>query len=180
VALVCDSCPARLGDDDAGEVHFGSVEQAREYCEGWQIGEDGSAVCDRCLARRACAAQGHDWDRWRDCPCEGLLSTHAVSGCVQARWCNRCDDRQERPGRQVDPAARRAAQLASERAGLCLQVSAKRAAAAALRQRVAELAAADVPGLAGECAGLAAQLDATDADLDAAQAVLTESGGGVR
>lgn len=69
--------------DDGGEW---TIQLAKEGVpDGWEV-IDGKDVCGRCVARRACATEGHDFGPW-------LRSYFYPS--KEYRSCNRCDGREE-------------------------------------------------------------------------------------
>jgi hypothetical protein len=101
ITVGCDGCGESGDDCDGGVPHFATVEQARGFLDGWRIADDGGATCERCVARQACAGQGHVWDEWRDCRCDGLIGEHAAAGCDQSRFCERCHEHERRPAPAV-------------------------------------------------------------------------------
>lgn len=79
VIFTCDDCGEQPVDDFVRHYPEG------ENPDDWQA-IDGKDVCDRCVIRRACAAEGHDWARWE---------VSLLEPSREFRWCNRCDVSEE-------------------------------------------------------------------------------------
>lgn len=81
IEITCDDCEDDCWED--GTPHFESLEQARKYVnDEWLLTED-EQVCSRCVAARACAAEGHVWGEWKQWPKDTL---------EVVRFCDRCGD----------------------------------------------------------------------------------------
>lgn len=79
VIFTCDDCSEQPTDDYTAHYTEG------ETPDDWQV-IDGKDVCDRCVVRRVCAAEGHDWGPW-------FRSFFYPS--KECRLCNRCDGGEE-------------------------------------------------------------------------------------
>lgn len=76
VAWKCDECGAPYGEDGGDGINF--LLEPDETPTDWQV-IDGKDVCDRCVDRRECAEEGHDWSDWRQ-----------LANGSEYRFCRRC------------------------------------------------------------------------------------------
>lgn len=112
VTVTCDRCGEKYRDEEwETTVHFASESQALKWLaeREWHVTDDGRALsCDRCVAERLCAEQGHVIEYWHDCRCRPDLGhrSDAEGRCTrQFAWCDRCQDtvRRNRPAGQTTP-----------------------------------------------------------------------------
>lgn len=87
VEWVCDDCGKVCEYDDA-PVHFRPGDLRPNE---WEM-IDGKDVCDLCIGKRACVAEGHQWDDWHE------LYTPPVRPREERRYCRRCDAAEARHG----------------------------------------------------------------------------------
>jgi len=74
--------------------HFTDASEGHEPYYQWQDNGDGTFTCGRCVCRADCAANGHRWDDWAPCHCDGRIAEHVAAGGVgpQRRTCDHCYD----------------------------------------------------------------------------------------
>lgn len=81
VEWVCDDCGEPCEYDEA-LVHFRPDDPKPNE---WET-IDGKDVCDRCVDKRACVAEGHQWADWHPW----------YTGREERRYCRRCDAVEDR------------------------------------------------------------------------------------
>lgn len=107
VSVKCGGCKQPYEDDDLGQIHFDSYDEAVKWVTqmGWKVDGD-TARCKSCAASEECERKGHVWDEWWACRCgchDRVQPTNKVhTQPMQCRCCARCDEMEERTHVDVD------------------------------------------------------------------------------
>lgn len=94
VKVSCDTCgraAAAFKDDPGSEAHFPSPSVAITQLASWQLNPGtGTAECPDCVAIAACQRDGHTFEEWRCCGCQGRIAAHRDAATVDAILTNSC------------------------------------------------------------------------------------------
>lgn len=93
----CRTCDVEFGDEEYGYgIHFETVEAALKRLteDGWWYTQTG-VQCGPCAAKETCASDGHAWEEWHACGCNGRIPSHKTP--MEIRVCASCSEFDERP-----------------------------------------------------------------------------------
>lgn len=98
VVVHCRTCKKGFEyEDGEGTIHFDTVtaaEAAVAEHDDWWLTQAGPQCVD-CAGRESCTANGHAWEPWKTCRCDGRIPRHTVQ--MESRFCASCPEYEERP-----------------------------------------------------------------------------------